>query len=188
MLASWSRLLKRRREQVQEGTAPPPRCKPASQARYAGTTPRSSRGMGLSTRGVARTPTRCSVASREACWAASTKHPKLEFQGANDSSDWVVYALDPMRLLALNPEDLRFDTTQGSPRRGRGLLGHRRAEGGAACTVHPTLEFHEVNDSSDWVINVLDPMDRLTLNPEVLKLDTTQESSQRARTPSASSC
>ena len=92
-----------------------------------------------------------------------------------------------MRQLALNPEDLRFDATQGSHRRGRGLLWHRRAEGGAARTVYPALEFHVANDMSDWVINAFDPMDRLTLNPEVLKFDTTQESSQRARTPSASS-
>ena len=54
--------------------------------------------------------------------------------------------------------------------------------------MYPTLEFHKANDLSDWVINVIDPMDRLMLNPEVLKRDTTQESSRRARTPSATSC
>ena len=36
-------------------------------------------------------------------------------------------------------------------------------------------EFHEAYDRSDMVINALDPKDRLTLNPEVFKLDATQE-------------
>ena len=50
------------------------------------------------------------------------------------------------------------------------------------------LEYHEANDRSDGANNAFDPMDLLTLNPEVLKLDTTQEFWQKARTPSASAC
>ena len=36
-------------------------------------------------------------------------------------------------------------------------------------------EFHEAYDRSDTVINAFDPKDRLTLNPEVFKLDAMQE-------------
>ena len=118
------------------------------------------------------------MASWEARW--------LELQEATDFLDRVVDVPVPMLQLSLNPEVLRLDTTQGSFRRGRGLLWQRRAEGGAACTGHPMLEYHEANDRSNWVVNAFDPIVRLTLNPEVLKLDATQEFLQRARTPSAS--
>ena len=37
------------------------------------------------------------------------------------------------------------------------------------------VEYHEANDRSNWVVNAFDPTVRLTLNPEVLKPDATQE-------------
>ena len=99
----------------------------------------------------------------------------MEFQGANDFSNWVINASDPLLRHTLNLEDLRLNSTQGSLRRGRGLLWQRREVGWAARSGNPALVHHEANDRSDGVNNAFDPMDLLTLNPEVLKPDATQE-------------
>ena len=47
----------------------------------------------------------------------------LEYHEANDMSDWVFNAFDPMLRLTLNPEDLKFAATQEFPAEGVDFLG-----------------------------------------------------------------